>query len=257
MGKQKTNPVLWCLPSLTDVAFVMPLLLLFLKLKGAKHLLGDGDTGWHIRTGDWILQNGRVPDRDIFSFTRPGEPWFAWEWLWDVIFSWLHSTWGMAAVVIASMLVLSVTSALLYRLVRRKCPNVLIAIAVVFLANAASTIHWLARPHLFTLLFLVVFYSLLERVRDGNARLLWLLPPLTVLWTNLHGGFFIGVVLVAMYGAGELASWLLEADTESRRAALARSKPYLLTAAGCALASLINPYFYQLHVHIFGYLTDS
>ncbi len=60
-----------------------------------------------------------------------------------------------------------------------------------------------------------------------------------------------------MYGAGELASWLFEADTDSRRAALARSKPYLLTAAACALASLINPYFYKLHVHIFQYLTDS
>ncbi len=257
MSEQRINPVARFLPSLTDVAFVMPILMVFLRLGGAKHLLSDGDTGWHVRTGEWILKNGRVPDRDIFSFTRPGEPWFAWEWLWDVIFAWLHQHWGMAAVVVVSMLVISVTSALLYRLVRRKCSNVLIAIAVVFLANAASTIHWLARPHLFTLLLLVVFYSLLERVRDGNVRLLWLLPPLTVLWTNLHGGFFVGIVLVAMYGAGELASWLFEADPDRRRAALVRCKPYLLTAAACALASLINPYFYQLHVHILRYLTDS
>ncbi len=108
-----------------------------------------------------------------------------------------------------------------------------------------------------TLLFVAVFYSLLERVRDGNVRLLWLLPPLTVLWTNLHGGFFVGIVLVGIYGVGELASWLFEADADSLRAALARSKPYLLTAAGCAVVSLINPYFYQLHVHIFRYLIDS
>ncbi|MGE5568074.1 MAG: hypothetical protein ACM3S5_03460, partial [Rhodospirillales bacterium] len=256
MGKEKTNPVLWCLPSLTDVAFVMPMILVFSRLEGAKHLLSDGDTGWHIRAGDWILQNGRVPDRDIFSYTKPNEPWFAWEWLWDVIFSWLHATWGMAAVVVTSLIVLSVTSALLYRLVRRKCSNVLIAIGVVFLANAASTIHWLARPHLFTLLFLVVFYSLLERVRDGRTRLLWFLPPLTIVWANLHGGFFVGIVLIGMYAAGELASWLFEADSEARRAALARSKPYLVTAAACAAASLINPYFYQLHVHIYRYLTD-
>ncbi|HPQ16415.1 MAG TPA: hypothetical protein PLP04_14380 [Bryobacteraceae bacterium] len=256
MGKQKGNPVLWCLPSLTDLAFVMPMILVFSRLGGAKHLLLDGDTGWHIRAGDWIRENGRVPDRDIFSYTMPDEPWFAWEWLWDVIFSWLHANWGMAAVVAASMLVISVTSALLYRLVRRKCSNVLIAIGVVFLVNAASTIHWLARPHLFTLLFLVVFYSLLERVRDGRTRLLWLLPPLTIVWTNLHGGFFVGIVLIGMYAAGELAAWLFEADGETRRTALARSKPYLITAAACAAASLINPYSYQLHVHIYRYLTD-
>ncbi len=177
MGKQKTNPVAMVSSVSDGRGLRYALAPAFPQAAAAPNTCWrDGDTGWHIRTGDWILQNGRVPDHDIFSFTRPGEPWFAWEWLWDVIFSWLHETWGMAAVVAASMLVLSVTSALLYRLVRRKCPNVLIAIAVVFLANAASTIHWLARPHLFTLLFLVVFYSLLERVRDGKTRLLWLLP---------------------------------------------------------------------------------
>ena len=74
------------LPSLTDVAFLMPLSFIFLKLDGARTLLSDGDTGWHIRTGEWILNHHQVPLTDIFSFSNPGAPWFAWEWLWDVIF---------------------------------------------------------------------------------------------------------------------------------------------------------------------------
>lgn len=257
MRKQTNSPALRYFPSLTDVAFVLPILLLFLRLGGARSLLGDGDTGWHIRTGDWILQNGRVPDRDPFSFSMPGQPWFAWEWLWDVVFAWLHQHWGMMAVIVASTLVLSLTSALLYRLVRRKCSNVLLAFGITFLAVSATSIHWLARPHLFTLLFLVVFYSLLERVREGNSRLLWLLPPLAVLWTNLHGGFFLGIALILTYAAGELAGWILEPQPEDRWAALQRSRPFLLTAAACGLASFVNPYFYKLHVHIASYLTDS
>jgi len=256
MSKQTTNPVRRCFPSLTDVAFVVPMVLMFAKLDGFKFLLEDCDTGWHIRTGEWILQNGRVPDRDIFSFTKAGQPWFAWEWLWDLVFGWMHQRWGLVAVVMASLLVISTASALLYRLARRKCPNVLIAFGVTFLAIATSSIHWLARPHLFTILFLVVFYWLLERVRDGNVRLLWLLPPLTVLWTNLHGGFFVGIALIGAYAAGELASWALESQPEARGAALQRSQPYLLTAAGCLAASLINPYFYHLHVHILRYLAE-
>ena len=88
-------------PSLTDVAFLTPAIFLFSKLEGAKSLLGDGDTGWHVRTGEWILQNGRVPDKDIFSFTKPGEVWYAWEWLWDLGAAYLHQRGGMAAVVIA------------------------------------------------------------------------------------------------------------------------------------------------------------
>jgi hypothetical protein len=256
MSKQTANPVQRCFPSLTDVAFVLPIVLLFAKLGGISFLLGDCDTGWHIRTGEWILQNGRIPDRDIFSFTKAGQPWFAWEWLWDAIFGWMHQRWGLVAVVMVSLLAISTASALLYRMTRRKCPNVLIAFGVTFLAIASSSIHWLARPHLFTILFLVVFYWLLERVRDGNVRLLWLLPPLTVLWTNLHGGFFVGIALTGAYAAGELASWALDSRPEGRRAALQRSKPYLLATAGCLAASLINPYFYHLHVHIFRYLTE-
>ncbi|MEK7404735.1 MAG: hypothetical protein AAB225_06470 [Acidobacteriota bacterium] len=257
MSAQKHSLAVRFLPSLTDAAFFMPLVLLFGSMGGARTLLHDGDTGWHIRAGEWMLQNGRVPDRDFFSFTKPGEPWYAWEWLWDVSFAWLHQHWGMAAVLLASTFVLSLTFGLLFRLVRRKCDHDIIAIAITLLAAAGASMHWLARPHLFTLLFIVIFYSLLERVRDGQTRWLWWLPPLMVLWTNLHGGFLAGIMLVLAYAAGEMAAWLVEAEKENRQAALARSKPFLLTALGCAAATFINPYGYRLHVHIYGYLTDS
>lgn len=243
-------------PSLTDAMFVLPLVFLFFKLNGARTMLGDGDTGWHLRTGEWILAHGRVPDRDIFSFTKAGEPWYAWEWLWDVIFGWLHQNWGMAAVVLASSLVLALTFALLFRLVRRACDHEFIAAAVTLVACGASALHWLARPHLFTLLFLVILLSILERVREGRTRLLLWLPPLFVLWTNLHGGFIAGIAVILAYGAGELARWLVEADQEHRRAALAGAKPYLVTALAAAAVSFVNPYGYKLHVHIWRYLRD-
>ena len=240
------------LPSLTDVAFLMPLAFLFLRMGGAAGMLGDGDTGWHIRTGEWILANRRIPNQDIFSYTKAGQPWFAWEWLWDLSFGWLHQHAGMAAVILTSMLVLCCTSALLFRVVRRECGNPLLAISIMFLVTGASAIHWLARPHLFTLLFAVIFYSLLERVNQGHTRLLWWLPALMLVWTNLHGGFFVGLILVGAYAGGELLRALFEARMDAARRAI----PYLFAAAGCLLASLVNPYSYHLHAHIFEYLTD-
>jgi hypothetical protein len=258
MEKAKTNPVLRVLPSLTDFAFVMPLIFIFAGMHGAKTLLGDGDTGWHIRTGEWIMSHGQVPHTDIFSFTRHGQTWFAWEWLWDVVFAWLHQHWGMAAVVVASALVISMTSALLFRLAFRKCGNPVIAIALAYLGVASFAIHFLARPHLFTLLFTVIFYTILERAREKrSARLLWCLPPLTALWMNLHGGWFIGVVLIGLYGAGELAGGLFGGEREGWAAAVKRTLPYAGIGALCMLASLCGPYTYHLHVHIWEYLTDS
>jgi len=258
MQPSKPSRLFRWFPSMTDAAFVMPLVLLFCGMKGAHTLLGDGDTGWHLRTGEWILAQGRVPDRDIFSFTRPGQPWFAWEWLWDVLFGWLHLHAGMAAVVLASSLVLALTFALLFRLARRSSDS-LVALAFTLIAAAGSAGHWLARPHLFTMLFTVIFYSVLERAdsESGIPRRLWLLPPLMALWTNLHGGFFVGILLIGAYAAGEFAVLLRETGEADRRLALRRGRAYLLTAAGCGAATLANPYGWRLHAHIFQYLSDG
>ena len=130
------------LPSLTDLAFLMPVAFIFLKLSGARSLLADGDTGWHLRTGEWILSHHQVPWSDIFSFSRPGAPWFAWEWLWDATFALLFRGWGMAAVVLGSLLVICLTSLALFRLVRRKCDNGLVAIAVTLLATGGIRFGW-------------------------------------------------------------------------------------------------------------------
>ena len=76
-------------------------------------------------------------------------------------------------------------------LVARRKSNAVLAIVVTVLAVASSSIHWLARPHLFTILFALIFLNALDRVREGSTRVagipwLVLLPVLTVIWTNLH-----------------------------------------------------------------------
>ena len=110
------------LPSLADFAFLMPILYLFGRMDGAKTLLGDCDTGWHIRTGEWIIANGWVPVRDVFSFTKPGAPWFAWEWLSDVLFAKLNALGGLMAMVLFGALLLSITyTALFMQIGRASC----------------------------------------------------------------------------------------------------------------------------------------
>ncbi len=244
------------LPSLTDIAFLMPLIFLFGKLQGARTLLGDGDTGWHVRTGEWILAHHQVPHQDIFSFSRPGAPWLAWEWLWDVLFAMLHQRWGMAAVVLASIFVICLTSTLLFRLIRRKCDNGLVAIAVTLLAAGGCSIHWLARPHLFTILFLTIALHITDRAAEGRIKLLAWLIPLTLVWTNLHGGFFVVFLVLACYIGSDLLNAAIESDTDRRREFLRRLQPWGATFAACFAVTFINPYGWQLHKHIVQYITD-
>ena len=99
MSTAKPSPVIRLMPSLTDLAFLLPVVFHLMTDRGINRLLGDGDTGWHLRTGEWIMANGAVPSVDMFAYTRSGEPWFAWEWGWDLAFGWLHREFGMPAVV--------------------------------------------------------------------------------------------------------------------------------------------------------------
>ncbi len=239
------------LPTLRDFAFLTPVLFLFGRMNGARGLLGDADTGWHIRTGEWILEHHAVPTKDIFSFTRPGAPWYAWEWLADILMALAHRAGGLPAVVFGSLLLLCGISLFLFRFILRRCGSPGLAWVLTLVASAGSSLHWLARPHLFSLLFVLVFYDALD---SWPRQRLWLLPLLMVLWTNLHGGFFLGIVLLGTFATGQ---WLHAALAlpESRPEYLRLGCLYALLAVACFAASFLNPYTWQLHRHLFDYLT--
>jgi hypothetical protein len=239
------------LPSLTDLVILFPILFVMLRMQGVATLLGDGDTGWHIRTGEWIIQNRQVPHNDIFSFSKSGQPWFAWEWAWDVCFAWIHQLGGLPAVVFVNLLLLSVIFVLFFQLVRRVCCNDLISALTTLLAMVGTSIHWLARPHLVSWLFIVIFCHILARAAEGRTSLLCSLPLLMVLWTNLHGAFFVGIALVFVYAADPLVG----AYRGTRP--FTDAKPFLLCGTCCLLASIVNPYTYSLHQHVLSYLLDT
>src|SRR5205807_6598032 len=173
-----------------------------------------------------------------------------WEWLSDALFAGLNAMGGLQAVVLFSILLLSIIFTLLFLLVRRRA-NAIVSIGITILAAGAASIHWLARPHLFTLLFLVLFYAALEQVREGRTRfagvpILAALPVITILWTNLHGGFFAGALMIGAYGAGEVLRLAFSPDTAARPGIWLTARQYFLSAAACIAASLVNPYTYHL-----------
>jgi hypothetical protein len=75
-----------------------------------------------------------------------------------------------------------------------------------------------------------------------------------IVWVNLHGGFFVGIVLIMTYALGTAAEGSAHGTTDS---AWVRARKYLFTAGACVVASLVNPYGYHLHVHVAQYLGSS
>jgi hypothetical protein len=242
------------LPSLTSVAFVVPLLLLYWQAGGPSTLLADPDTVLHIRTGDWIVAHRHVPRQDWYSFTIAGKPWCDWEWLSDVLFSILHRCGGLGAITAFSFLILCLTSVIVYCTARLHARRT-VALAVTYIVMATTTIHWLARPHLLTWMLVALFCRLLDDSEFDELSRRWLLLPLLMaLWTNLHGGFTAGLMVVASYVTGSAARAVLARCEEDKAPYRQRVRGHTALIVACLAATLINPYFTGLHRHVASYL---
>ena len=214
----------------------------------------DADTGWHIRTGEHILATASVPRTDLFSFTKSGEPWFAWEWGADVIYALLHQLWGLKGVVILGAIQIGLFAILLLRFMLWRGANMLLALGVLLTCFGAATLHYLARPHLFTLLFVPISLWMLEADQRKSSARLWWLVPLTLVWTNLHGGFLAWIACLGLAVVGTAVECLLMPPEGRDWRPVWR---YSLLGVTCGLATLVNPYGYQLHMHIVEYLRSD
>src|SRR4030095_6416972 len=240
------------LPSISEMVFLG--VFLFLALQHGQALLRDGDTGYHIRTGEFIIQNWTIPERDIFSFRSPPIPWTAHEWLSEIIMAIVHSVAGLTGIVIFFSFIIATTYLLLFRMLRQESQDVLLGALIVCFAAVSSTPHWLARPHIFSLGITVIWYHLLNEFQYRHKNRLFLLPLLTLLWVNLHGGYIVGILLLGIYVVGNRVSWITNREPNAQRF-LQNSKTLLLIMIICILVSMINPQGY--HILLFPFKVTS
>jgi hypothetical protein len=240
-------------PSLLDLFFLAVLIWLFMSSGSAgwQGLLADADVGWHIRTGEYILDHKAVPRQDLYSFSKPGAAWYAWEWGVDLIDGALHRKFGLKGVVLLSAVIIAFFATTLIRRIVWRGSHLFVGLIVALTAVGGASIHFLARPHLFTLLLISLSVWMIESDRRNPTSRIWWLMPITVVWTNLHGGFLALIALLGVTTVGfAIETWLGVARWHS-------VKRYALLTGGCALASLVNPYGYQLHVHVAQYLRSD
>jgi hypothetical protein len=248
------------LPSVRDIIFIF---LFWSLLAGAlsNRPLADADIGWHIRTGEQILATHSLPRTDQFSSTMQGQPWFAWEWLYDILLGILHQACGLNGVVwLCALLVATVFAMLLSQLLRRGT-GLLLAIVLMLLAEMASTIHLYARPHIASWLFSLLWFVVLEkweRCEEGSwpRWILWFFPASMLLWVNLHGGWLFGMALLGIYSFAAFVESLRSHDALAAIRAAHRARVMTWAFVASSLATLVNPYGWRLHEHIYRYLGD-
>ena len=271
-----TSPRGWIrllIPSVADLIFIALLALLTLTPLSVR-LLGDAGIGWHIRSGQEILATHAIPRLDSFSSSMSGKPWFRWEWLYDLVVGGLEPITGLNGVVLITGLMIAGVFGWTFRLLLRRGTNIFVAVVLVMLAASASMIHFFARPHVVSWLLTLAWFQVLDSSernafraarpisgRVGTGLWLWLLPFLMLLWVNLHGGFLVAFVLLGIYWLSTMwlgfsaASHRLEDILEKRRAGK-RARDLAWVTVLAAMATLVNPYGFRLHAHIYRYLSN-
>jgi hypothetical protein len=248
-------------PSVADLIFIV-LLIALTSGALAPRLLKDAGTGWHIRNGQQILHTHSITRTDSFSYTMHGQTWYAWEWLYDVLIAAIYQWLGLNGVVFFTAVVIAATFALVLRLALRRGSSLPVAVILVMLAVGASTIHFFARPHVLSWLLTVIWFHLLDSSEtasetavhvEQDRRLLWL-PVIMLLWTNLHGGFLLGIALCGIYLIAGLIRYF---SGKEDRQKIGRWLNRLAVASLLSLlATFVNPYGSKLHVHIYQYLSN-
>jgi len=197
-------------------------------------VLGDGDTWSHVATGEWILAHGAVPRADPFSYSMPGAPWTAHEWLAEVLLTLAFRFGGWSGVVLMTGAA-AATAALVVGLTAARGLRAAPLIAVVAIGLSLVTANLLARPHILALPIVAAWSAGLLAARENGRAPPLALAALMTVWANLHGGFIFGLALI-----GPFALEALMAAPAGAR--LSTARPWATFALAALAAALINPY---------------
>ena len=242
------------LPSIGSLILV--LVFLGAVIKGPQMLNIDGDLGRHLVIGGYILEHHSIPLKDLFSHTMLGADLTPHEWLAQVIFAGFYRLLGLSGPVLLTALLVAAAIYLSFLEAFKRSESLLAGMVITLLAIGASSLHWLTRPHVFTFLFLVVWYMGLERIRRGNTKGWFWLPVWMAIWANLHGAFIAGFMVWALIGIGYLWEHWFERDRLPTFAPQF-GRTFLLVGGLSALATLINPAGVRLWITSIGYIGNS
>jgi hypothetical protein len=263
---QKIKQVSWSqvfMPRLEDILFLT--LFFAVIMLGPRLMNMDGDLGRHLTIGKFIVENRTIPTRDIFSHTMQGSPLTPHEWLAQVTFALTYQTAGLNGVVIFCALLISITFTLVYRQCLTRSKMLLVSLGMTVIGAAAASIHWLARPHLFTMLFTVIWIGELEKWRTTGKWRMWILPILMLAWVNFHGAFIVGILiwliyfLDHLYTKQNLSSSKNEQSSQpnERKKSNLQTRNFLIVGFVVILLTFLNPAGWRIWETTFGFLQNQ
>jgi hypothetical protein len=171
----------------------------------------DPDFFWHLKTGEWIWEHKSLPSEDPFTYTssRSTQTQTIREhviltsyWLSQVIYHLFHFSGGMLGIVFLRFIIVGI---LIFFMLKRKHGDSILylSLLIIFLIQLLGS-YPIERPQAFSFLFFAILLCFLEKVRDNMSaakgiKIYFLVSLLMLIWSNMHGGYILGQVLLILY----------------------------------------------------------
>jgi len=190
------------------------------------------DVSWHILSGDYIVEHGKIPDYNIWSSEDTPDKWFNISWLFDVFISQFSSIFGIESVLLLRCAIAATILTLVFGNCYKRSVSLESAILTTFLVSLIFSLSAPIRPQLITFLMIAIFHHILHKNQSSDTppNILLSLPLLTIIWANCHGGFLVGFLMIGAYGIDTIMN---------------KNKKYfrtlLFTGILCVISIFINP----------------
>lgn len=213
----------------------------------------DPDFYWHIKTGEYIWSSSGFPRYDIFTYTNYGHRWVLSEWLSQVL---IYLVWRGGGFAAMSLFVAAVYTLCWYfsysacRVILNNSGKAIIA-TLLFCAFFGGIAP---RPHVFTFLFFSMTMRLLVGFKYGGVdKYLVFIPLIMAFWANMHGGFFIGLILIFLFVVAEWIRVFFSREMKGQNGLIRLS----VVAVFGLLATAINPDNFNYWVYPYDAIVNS
>lgn len=193
------------------LAFLILFLGIVLSFSFSEGISGN-DFWWHIKSGQWIINNKTVPSHDIFSWVgkKYAIEWIPHEWLSEVIFYLIFSLFGELGMYVFSLSMSIIMLALIGLEIKDYIfKNYVISSLYLVLFSVIISLFFYGRPQIFSYFLLFLLLKILYKFYNNtSSKCIYIVPLIACLWSNLHAGsaplvyvlcaIFLGVSLINM-----------------------------------------------------------
>jgi len=194
--------------------------------------IGDIDIGYHLRGGQWILENKSFHKNDVFTYTVNKNEYIALHWPFQIIIYLIYKISGYNGLTIFTSLFFVIIFLFLFFTIKRRNVSNLVISFWFLLSTFAMELRFRPKPEVFTYLFIILTILILDEYFHNKKDFLYLLPIIKILWTNFHGLFIIGDFIIFSYLISKIIHYGFD-------------KKFFVYALISLLSSFVNPYHYK------------